>query len=76
SRLVVVRFEQTARATVVRAVVRGPTPPSPAQVAAMEEQLPATPDGLPLALRLRFVHLHIVDRHGLLNSDAELGYEE
>jgi hypothetical protein len=42
----------------------------------MEEQLPVPPDGRPVALRIRFVHLQIVDRHGLLTTDAEFGYEE
>lgn len=76
SQLVSVRFERTLGQTIVRAVVRGPNPPSPADVAAMEEQLPNPPDSHPVALRIRFVALQIIDRNGPIHSDAQFGDKE
>lgn len=69
-----VRFE-TARGdgfegkTIVRAVVRGPHPPTAAQVAAMERGLPVPPDGTSLELRIRFVETHVIGREGPLYED-------
>ncbi len=74
--LVEVRFDRTAGTTIVRAVIRGPKPPTKEQVATMENLLPAPPDGTPVTLRIRFVSLMIIDRDGLLNSDAEFGSDE
>lgn len=76
SHLVGVRFEKASGKTIVRAVVRGPNPPSAIQVAAMEDQLPSSPDGTTVTLRIRFVQLIIIDRDGLLHSDAEFGNDE
>ena len=56
--------------TIVRAVVRGPLPPSASQVAAMEAQLPAAPDGTALELRVRFLETTIINRNGELYKDA------
>jgi uncharacterized hydrophobic protein (TIGR00271 family) len=68
--LVEVRFETTSSATIVRAVVRGPDPPSAEQVAAMEAGLPYPPDGTRLELRIRFIKTTIITRDGLLYNDA------
>lgn len=76
SRLVEVRFEKVLGKTLVRAVMRGPNPPSAAQVAALEDQLPPPPDGTAVALRIRFVQLLIIDRDGLVNTDAESWNDE
>jgi uncharacterized hydrophobic protein (TIGR00271 family) len=76
SHLVGVRFQNVPGKTIVRAVVRGPNPPSAAQLAAMEDQLPSTPDGTSVTLRIRFVQVMIIDRDGLLHSDAEFGDDE
>jgi uncharacterized hydrophobic protein (TIGR00271 family) len=56
--------------TIVRAVVRGPVPPSASQVAAMESQLPTAPDGTALELRVRFVETTVINRDGRLYKDA------
>lgn len=56
--------------------MRGPNPPSAAQVAALEDQLPPPPDGTAVALRIRFVQLLIIDRDGLVNTDAESWNDE
>ncbi len=71
-----VRFEKVPGETIVRAVVRGPNPPSAKQVAAMEEQLPSPPDGTRVTLRIRFVQVMILDRDGLLHSDTAFGSDE
>lgn len=71
-----VRFEKVPGKTIVRAVVRGPNPPSATQVAAMEAQLPSSPDGTGVTLRIRFVQVMIIDRDGLLHSDTTFGSDE
>jgi uncharacterized hydrophobic protein (TIGR00271 family) len=76
SHMVVVRFEKVRGETIVRAVVRGPNPPSATQVAALESRLPSPPDGTTATLRIRFVQLIIIDRSGLLHSDVEFGSDE
>lgn len=76
SHLVGVRFAKVPGKTIVRAVVRGPNPPSATQVAAMEDQLPSSPDGTRVTLRIRFVQLTIINRDGLLHSDVEFGSDE
>jgi len=76
SHLVGVRFAKVPGETIVRAVVRGPAPPSATQVAAMEDQLPSSPDGTRVTLRIRFVQVMIIDRDGLLHSDVEFGGDE
>lgn len=68
-----IRFEKVPGKTIVRAVVRGPNPPSAKQVAAMEDQLPSPPDGTSVTLRIRYVEVMIIDRDGLLHSDIEFG---
>jgi uncharacterized hydrophobic protein (TIGR00271 family) len=75
SHLAEVRFDRVpssagAGTTIVRAVVRGPLPPSASQVAAMEAQLPAAPDGTALELRVRFVETTVINREGRLYKDA------
>jgi uncharacterized hydrophobic protein (TIGR00271 family) len=71
-----VRFETTRDTTIVRAVVRGPSPPSAHQVAAMETRLSPPPDGTRLELRIRFVETAIITRNGILYSDAGFGEGE
>lgn len=66
-----VRFETLEGATIVRAVVRGPNPPTAQQVVDLESKLPAPPDGTAIELRVRFVETVIVGRNGLLYTDVE-----
>lgn len=74
SHLVSVRFAEEQGQTIVRAVMRGPNPPSAAQVAAMEARLPPSPSGSEVRLRIRFVQLLIIGRNGPLHSDRAFGY--
>jgi uncharacterized hydrophobic protein (TIGR00271 family) len=75
--LVEVRVEENlAGPGLVRAVVRGPTPPTPAQVAEMESSLPAAPHRRPMELRIRFVHTTVLNRHGELFRDTPFGAQE
>ena len=71
-----VRFETTRDATIVRAVVRGPSLPSAQQVARMESQLPPVPDGTSLELRIRYVQTAIINRDGPLYTDTDFGEGE
>lgn len=59
-----VRFQVVDNTTIIRAVVRGPAPPSAAQVAEIESQLPPTPDGTKTELRIRFVETIVMNRDG------------
>lgn len=68
-----VRFETTPNTTIVRALIRGPNPPSAAQVRGMEQELPAPPDNTEVELRVRFVQTVIINRDGLLYKDAAFG---
>ncbi|MEA5391285.1 DUF389 domain-containing protein [Cyanobium gracile UHCC 0139] len=76
SQLVAVRFERNPGQTIVRAVVRGPNPPTAAQVAAMEDRAPPAPNGSRVSLRIRFVPLVIIGRDGPINADLDFGSEE
>jgi uncharacterized hydrophobic protein (TIGR00271 family) len=72
SHLVEVRFEDTTDGkNLIRAVVRGPNPPSAEQVAAMEAKLPVHPKGHPLELRIRFIQTMIISRDGQLLKDSK-----
>lgn len=70
SHLVGVRFERVPEKTIVRAVMRGPNPPSAGQVATMEKQLPSPPDGTTVELRIRYIQLTIIGRDGPMYTDA------
>jgi uncharacterized hydrophobic protein (TIGR00271 family) len=77
SHLVVVQFDKTVPGKdIVRAVVRGPHPPSAAQVAALEAKLPIPPDRTIVGLRIRFVQTAIIDRDGPLYGDVAFGTTE
>jgi uncharacterized hydrophobic protein (TIGR00271 family) len=71
-----VRFETTNGITIVRAVVRGPNPPTAQEVAALESKLPLPPYGTSIELRIRFVETVIVNRYGLLYTDSGFGDAE
>jgi uncharacterized hydrophobic protein (TIGR00271 family) len=71
-----VRGEKSPGKTIVRAVVRGPNPPSATQVAAMEAVLPRPPDGTNIELRIRFLETNIINRDGLLYKDERFGSNE
>jgi len=74
SHLAEVRFDDTVPGkTIVRAVVRGPNPPSAAQIAAMEAKLPISPNHTAVELRIRFVHTTVINRNGPVNQDLEFG---
>ena len=53
-------FERTSNITIIRAVMRGPNPPSAKQVGIMEDSLPTPPDGTRIELRIRFVQTTII----------------
>jgi uncharacterized hydrophobic protein (TIGR00271 family) len=71
--LVEVRFEQTPTDTIVRAVVRGPKAPTPADVRAMEDRLPTSAAKTRNELRIRFVPTQVIGRDGLLYQDEAPG---
>jgi uncharacterized hydrophobic protein (TIGR00271 family) len=64
-------FEKNSNVTIVRAVMRGPSPPSAKQVGIMENNLPAPPDGTKIELRIRFIETSIITENGLLYSDVK-----
>jgi uncharacterized membrane protein len=69
--LVEARFQSTGGTTIVRAVMRGPTPPTAAQVVDLEGKLPRAPDGTAVELRVRFVLTSVIGRDGLIENDQE-----
>lgn len=72
SHFVEVRFEDTDDGkSLIRAVVRGPNPPSAEQVAAMEATLPPHPKGYAPELRIRFIQTMIINRDGPLFKDSK-----
>ena len=77
SHLVAVQFDETVPGkNIVRAVVRGPNPPSPAQVAELEAKIPIPPDRKTVELRIRFVQTMIINKDGPLYWDVEFGTSE
>jgi uncharacterized hydrophobic protein (TIGR00271 family) len=77
SHLVEVRFDNTVPGkNVIRAVVRGPLPPSAAQIATLEAKLPPPPDHTLVELRIRFVETTIMNREGPLYEDVQFGTTE
>jgi uncharacterized hydrophobic protein (TIGR00271 family) len=60
--LVDVRFDTVGKDSAVLAVVRGPRPPTPQEIAALESRLPRSPHGT--QTELRFVETLIIDREG------------
>lgn len=73
SRLIDVHFVKETGTTIVSAVVRGTTLPSAADVDAAQRDLPPSPDGTKLALRVRFVEAVIVTPRGRLLTPDETG---
>lgn len=72
--LVDVRFDRSNdKMNIINAVVRGPNPPSATQVAAIQTQLPPSPDLMPSELRIRYVRAMIIDPHGLVDEHTEDG---
>lgn len=77
SHLVEVRFEESSTGkNIVRAVVRGPNPPTADQVATLESKLPVTPKGQPIELRIRFIRTIIMTKEGQVLNDSEFRIEE
>jgi len=66
-----VRFERTNKETLVRAVVRSPSHFSGSDVAALERELPATPDGTTVSLRVRRIGIEEMTRNGPLFEGAD-----
>jgi uncharacterized hydrophobic protein (TIGR00271 family) len=56
---------------VIAVVVRGPQPPTPERIAAIEKKLPAHPKGLPVELRARYVPTTTISRNGVLYDDSQ-----
>jgi uncharacterized hydrophobic protein (TIGR00271 family) len=71
-----VRIERTGDTTIVRAVVRGPEPPSAEQVRALEADLPVPPDGTAIELRVRYIQTMIINRDGPIYTDGDFGTYE
>jgi uncharacterized hydrophobic protein (TIGR00271 family) len=61
----------SAEKIIVRAVVRGPSPPSPGQIGNMEAQIPPPPGSAAVELRIRFVQTDIFTRNGQLYKDTK-----
>ena len=59
-----VRFKQAGETALVLAVVRGPHPPTPQEVAALESRLPSPPRAGKTELRVRFVETLTITRGG------------
>ena len=77
SHLVDVQFDETVQGKyIIRAVMRGPNPPSAEQVASLETQLPVGLNRNLPELRIRFVQTTIMDRNGLLYEDVKFGTVE
>lgn len=77
SHLVEVRFDETVPGrNIIRAVIRGPRPPSAAQVATLEAKLPSPPRRTIVELRIRFVETTIVNKEGPLYEDEQFGATE
>lgn len=69
-----VRFDRTKQTMLVRAVVRGPRPPTIAQIGAMQAKLPDPPRAdraKRVELRVRFVQTQILTAHGVLSFEDE-----
>lgn len=80
SHLAEVRFEtnpgkESPGVTIVRAVMRGPSPPAPAQVEQMEKMLPNPPDNTSIELRIRFVETRTISKDGLVYKEKVFGSE-
>ncbi len=66
-----IRFAYPKGAMVIKAVLRGPKPPSVADVAAVQANLPASWHGLKLDLQVRFIQLLIITPHGVILNDFD-----
>ncbi|GFK94733.1 hypothetical protein NNJEOMEG_02580 [Fundidesulfovibrio magnetotacticus] len=67
-----VRFsEGTGKNAVISDVVRGPNPPNPERIAAVESKMPAHPKGRPIELRVRYVPTTTITRDGVLYEGDE-----
>jgi uncharacterized membrane protein len=71
SHLADVRMEAGEKATIIRAVMRGPRQPTIEDVAAFAAALPRDPDNSKLELRVRFVQTVTVTPRGILFADTE-----
>jgi uncharacterized hydrophobic protein (TIGR00271 family) len=71
SQLAGVRLQAGEKATIIRAVIRGPRKPSIGEVAAFAAALPRDPNGSKLELRVRFVQTVTVTPQGILFADTE-----
>jgi uncharacterized hydrophobic protein (TIGR00271 family) len=60
------RVSNESDSTVIRAVLRGPWPPTAAQVAAAQDELTRAGDGRTVELRVRFIHVTVMTAHGEL----------
>jgi uncharacterized hydrophobic protein (TIGR00271 family) len=66
-----VRFERTRKGMIIRAVVRSPSHFSSSDVAVLERELPAAPDGTPVSLRVRRIGVEEMTRDGPVFEGAD-----
>ena len=71
-----VRFERTNKETLVRAVVRSPSHFSGSDVAVLERELPAAPNGTTVSLRVRRVGVEEMTRNGPVFEGAHTSRAE
>jgi hypothetical protein len=70
--LVDFRLAREAGALAVSAAVRGPIVPSAEEVASAQSDLPSSPDGSTLKLRVRFIDVVIMTPQGRILGGNEL----
>ncbi len=71
SHLAEVQIERGEKATIIRAVMRGPRQPSMEDVAVLASSLPPDPERSKVALRVRFVQTVTVTSQGILYEDTD-----
>ena len=75
ARLIEVRFQEQSKQTLVIAVYRTPSPFTPAEVGALEPQLPLRRETTSLELRIRSVPTVVASKSGYLYSSEDLFHE-
>jgi hypothetical protein len=66
-----IRFNESENKMIIRAIMRGPIAPSPADVAALAAKLPVAPGNRTTDFRIRFVPTTIITPKGVLDREHE-----